>query len=81
MAIIWGKENRYLYNGKEQQQALGLGWYYYGARMYDPSIGRSNGVDAMADQRNWLTPYNYVQGNPITRTDPTGNLDWDVRLT
>lgn len=45
------------------------------SRMYDPALGRFWQVDPMADERNWLTPYNFVQNNPITRIDPTGMLD------
>ncbi|GAA5039215.1 hypothetical protein GCM10011506_38120 [Marivirga lumbricoides] len=45
------------------------------SRMYDPALGRFWQVDPMADARNWLTPYNFVQNNPITRVDPTGMLD------
>ncbi len=32
-------------------------------------------VDQMAHEREWLTPYNFVQNNPINRIDPKGELD------
>jgi hypothetical protein len=32
-------------------------------------------VDPLADQRIWVSPYNYVQNNPINRDDPSGALD------
>jgi len=29
----------------------------------------------LADQREWVSPYNFVQNNPLNRIDPDGKLD------
>ena len=63
------------YNGKELDIANHLNWYDYGARMYDPVLGRWSTVDPMSDKRTSTTPYNYCQNNPINRVDPNGMLD------
>lgn len=63
----------YLFNGKERQSELG--WDDFGARYYMPDLMRWTSIDPMASERDWLTPYNFVQNNPILRVDPTGMLD------
>jgi RHS repeat-associated protein len=66
-------DQKYLLTGKEKQTDLGLGWYDFGARMYDAILGRWNAVDQLADKYPSWGPYNYVLGNPINSFDPDGN--------
>jgi len=65
-------KNRYLYNGKEFNDHMGLNWYDYGARFYDPQIARWHSVDPLAEYHYNLTPYNYVMNNPLRYIDPFG---------
>jgi RHS repeat-associated protein len=60
--------NRYTYNGKEIDRDLN--WLHYGARFYDPAVGRWWVTDA-ADQYN--SPYSYVGSSPILFLDKDGN--------
>ncbi|MBP6871382.1 MAG: RHS repeat-associated core domain-containing protein [Bacteroidales bacterium] len=70
--IYGNSDNQLKYNGKELQTEAGLEWYDYGARFYDPQLGRWHSVDPMAENHYDYTPYANVYNNPITLIDPFG---------
>jgi len=60
--------NPYRFNGKELDMATG--YYYYGARYYDPKRSFWLSVDPLSEITN--SPYAYVWNDPVNFADPTG---------
>lgn len=68
----------YQYTGQRNEANLGI--YYYGARWYDPSIGRFMQADTIVPNPanpQSLNRYSYVLNNPLRYTDPTGMIEED----
>ena len=69
-------KNKYLFSGKELQDAsIGgtiLGLYDFGARQYDPVIGRWMTQDILSKNYAELSPYSYCANNPINLVDLNG---------
>jgi RHS repeat-associated protein len=69
-------DNKYLYNGKELQDDFDLGWYDYGARFYDPALGRFHTKDRFTEKYIDFSPYQYAANNPIMFIDVNGDSLW-----
>ena len=78
----------YKFTGKEMDEETGL--MYYGARYYDPVIGRfisfdplllnegGKPLESVLPNPQALNPYSYVTNNPIIMVDETGEYHTDV---
>ena len=65
----------YTFTDQEDEEELGL--YNYGARLYDPLLGKFISPDAIVqapEDPQTLNRYSYARNNPIVYTDPTGNF-------
>ncbi|HMG67752.1 MAG TPA: RHS repeat-associated core domain-containing protein, partial [Chitinophagaceae bacterium] len=65
---------RYSFNGKENDgDAKGDGNQQdYGARIYDPRLGRFLSVDPITNQYPFLTPYQFASNSPVAGSDLDG---------
>ncbi|MDI3311501.1 MAG: RHS repeat-associated core domain-containing protein [Thermoanaerobacterium sp.] len=71
-------ESFFKYNGNELQHkefsdGSGLEEYDYGARFYDPQIGRFGTIDKFSEKYTALSPYQYCMDNPMRFVDLHGD--------
>jgi RHS repeat-associated protein len=62
----------YKYTGKPLDTEKGLNLYYFGARYYNPAIGRWLAVDPLACTYPERSSYEFCAGNPIRSIDIDG---------
>ena len=67
-----GVAEKWRYNGKEIDEDLGLNWYHYGFRVYDPAIGRFPSIDPISDQFPHVSTHNYAENEPVGSIDLHG---------
>ena len=68
------RTNDYRFTGKELDST---GLYYYGARYYDPELGRFITPDSFVQSPfdpQTLNRYTYCRNNPLIYIDPTGHI-------
>jgi RHS repeat-associated protein len=67
----------YTFTGQKLDESTGL--MYYGARYYDPALGRFVSADPIVPEPGNpqdLNRYAYVRNNPLKYTDPSGHMLW-----
>jgi RHS repeat-associated protein len=72
------KEQQFKYNGKEFEPMSGINLYDYGARFYDPVLGRFTPQDPLAEKYGPTSPYVYCVNDPIKHIDPNGKEKLNV---
>ena len=70
LKAVWSNSARCSFTGKEKDSETG--YYYFGARYYNPDLSLWLSVDPMADKYPSLSPYNYCAWNPMKIVDPNG---------
>ena len=60
------------YQGKDWDGTKGLDVYDFGARLYDPAVGRWLSQDPLGEKNYGHSPYLFCAGNPVLYVDPEG---------
>ncbi|UTA66872.1 RHS repeat domain-containing protein [Emticicia sp. 21SJ11W-3] len=73
-------QNKFEYQNKEKESTFNLRRISIGARTYNPSIGRFDGVDVLADKIRRYSPYNYSFNSPLRFIDPDGRYPYPINI-
>jgi RHS repeat-associated protein len=65
-------QNRFELQGKEKEMTFGLNRIDFGARVYNPTIGRWDKSDPASEMYYSYSSFNYVLNNPLSLVDPNG---------
>jgi len=80
LQVSGSSSTNYGFTGKELDSKSNL--YYYGARYYDPVIGRfitADKVSGKLGKPQTLNRYSYVSNNPLKLIDPSGNAEGEAK--
>ena len=59
---------------------LGLNWYAFKWRNYDPSLARFHNIDPLAEEFSYQSPYNFAENRVIDGVELEG-LEWENFMT
>ncbi len=69
---LTGRNHKYGFGGKEEQEEVGLEWIDFGWRNYEASLGRWMNIDPLAEEYMDYSPFNSMMNNPLSFIDPDG---------
>jgi RHS repeat-associated protein len=70
--VVNALQNRFEIQNHEKELTFGLNRINFGARTFNPTIGRFDSVDPLAEAFEDVSPMSYCLGNPITMVDIDG---------
>src|SRR5690606_33017255 len=66
-------QNRWELQGHEKEETFGLNRVNFGARTFNPTIGKFDRIDNFSEKYSAFSPYQYALNNPIGFIDINGD--------